>query len=189
MAWRKDIVMTYFITYPRCFVKRAPLEATANSLSKGDAELMVLYDQYINAKIDTSTWEFRKRVLSIAMRLFDGFGQFVDDQSRDPNVNGYNLDFLKDTLNYIETGERKLGCEQWIELVNEVEEISTVHTGQRLNVTAYKGLRSTSDTIQKWLSWPRGFEDLMLSLYVFFGGQRVPYFNSTTERTPVGIAD
>jgi hypothetical protein len=180
--------MPNFATYPRCYVRRLPQDCS-NSFSQGDAELMVLWDLFMNCKVDTSTWQYRKRILAAAMRLFDGFSQWVDDNSRDPNVAGYTLDFLKDTLTYLETGKRRLHPLQWLELMPEVEEISTVHGGQRLNVTPAHGLRSTSEALQLWCSYQGGFEDLVLSLYLFFGGQRMPDAPDDREHRTVGIAD
>lgn len=175
------------ITYPRCYCRFAPEGEDDNSLSAGDPELMVLWDLFINGKLDTTTWSFRKRALTMACRLFGNFGEWVRLQGRNPQVSGYNLQFLEDTLNYIETGKRKLDPQAWLELVNEVEEVTTVRHGQRQDV-GLRSLSSTTGAVQKWCSWPVGFSDMMVSLYVFFGGQRALYH--TPERhEPVGIAD
>jgi hypothetical protein len=177
--------MPSFTTYPRCYIKRLPADKGANALSKGDAELMTLWDLYMNSQVDTTTWGFRKRVLAVAIRLFDHFPDFVNDQSNSPLVVGYNLDFLKDTLNYIETGVRRIGVLQWLELVSEIDEVSTVDTGQHLNLATYRGLRCTADTITKWWSWPEGFEDSLLSLFVLFGSQRnVNASGDSQSKTP-----
>lgn len=180
--------MPRFVTYPRCYVRRAP-EGIGSGQVEGDSELMVLWDIYMTCKLDTTTWGFRKRVVNTAMRLFENFGSWVGDQNSSPNVVGYNADFLADTLNFIETGKRKLHPLQWLDIVNETAEIATVDDNHTVAGGNYKGLTFTHDVLQKWMSWPLGFEDLMLSLYIFFGGQRNPYSDAQAQHYRVGVAD
>lgn len=183
--------MPAFESFPRCYTRRLlPVEGTTNRVNDGDPEFMALFLAYANRTLDTTTWTFRKRLLGeVAPRLFgESFGQWVEDQSRNANVAGYNLDFLKDTLEYIQTGQRRMNPLSWLELVTELDEIATVHSGQMLGGLG-KGLRSTTMTLQQWCRHPSGFEDLMLSMYLFFGTQRSPEDLDMPEHVPVGIAD
>jgi hypothetical protein len=180
--------MAYFKTYPRCYTTRL-ITAKDNEYSKGDHELAVVYDLYINRKVDTDSWEFRKQVLAVALRLLANFKQWVNDQSVNANVMGYNLEFLKDTLNYIQTGNRRIGVLQWLELTTEVDQIASVNPNQKLSRVDYPGFLTTPHAIQKWCSWPNGFEDLLLTLNVLFGIARAPIYEEPAEHHPVGIID
>lgn len=183
--------MPAFESFPRCYTRRlCPQEGTVNRVNDGDQEFMALFLAYANRTLDSTTWSFRKRILGeVAPRLFgDSFAQWVEDQSRNANVAGYNLDFLKDTLEYIDSGKRRINPLQWLELVTELDEVATVHNGQMLGGLG-KGYGSTQNTIQRWCRHPNGFEDMMLSMYIFFGTQRSPLEQEAPPHVPVGIAD
>lgn len=181
--------MSYQMTYPRCFTTGLRKDAGGNRLCKGDPEIIALYQIYLNRTVDTSGWSFRKRVLANALRLFGEFKLWTETQSVNPVINGYNLEFLSDTLNFIQTGQRRMGIMQWFELLNEVSEISTVDQHTRLSPITIPALQSTERTLQKWCSHPNGFDDLMLSLNVFFGAERAPDFIEPPEHRRVGIID
>jgi hypothetical protein len=180
--------MNTYMIYPRCFTTRLP-NGQKSDTSEGDAQLTALWDLYVNKKVDTDTWSFRKDVLACALRLFKDFRNWTADQSENPNIVGYNLEFLKDTLNYIATGVRRMGVPAWLELCTEIDQVSTIARGSRLSDIKNPVLLSTTHAVQQWCSWPNGFEDLLYTMQVLFGESRDPETREPPEHRTVGVAD
>lgn len=172
--------MSQIIVYPRHFTSRSPV-GNGVVVSRGDETLETLYQFFMDPNVNSTSWTYRKRVLDTALRLFGDFGEWLNDQRSNPRISGYNLEFLKDTLNFIRTGRRVLSIQTAIELVSEnIPHGITAAANQSTPSELILGREtSTISIIQAWCGQPalfedraRGFEDLLLSMYVFFGASR-----------------
>jgi len=156
------------VVYPRLY--RGLLPGPDDTImSRGDQTVSELFRIYAAGAVDTRTMEFKLRVLDSAIRLFGDFHEWTKLQRNNPNLLGYNLEFLRDTLKYLATGERELPPLVWLDLVSE----RSIHTTQAHHLTLSELYTpkelETPQVIQIWCSRKGGFDDLVQSLYLLFG--------------------
>ncbi len=166
--------MSQITVYPRLYTSRRDIGGSV-LVSKGDATVETLYGFLVNRSVNVGSWEFQKRVLEAALRLFGNFDEWLRDQRDNPRVVGFNADFITDTLNFIQTGERQMAVQNWLELVSEGDD--TVHSVSPTKYLAARRSGSDQTTVRvlkDWCSQPNGLEDLLCSLNVFFGHSRHP---------------
>lgn len=163
--------MSHLITiYPRLYTTRSLGSGVVTST--GDITVTTLYQFLLDRTVNTVSWDYRKRVLATAMRMFGDFDQWLKDQRNNPQLVGFNFDFLVDTLQFIRTGNRQMAVANWLEIVGE----SVMHSNSPNHLPG-SGLsldqsETTNALIQQWCSWPNGIEDLLCTLYVLFGPAR-----------------
>lgn len=156
------------VVYPRLY--RVTLPGPDDTInSRGDETVTELFRVYEAGAVDFNTMEFKLRVLDAAVRLFGDIREWMLLQRNNPNILGYNLDFLRDTLKYITTGERTMGPLVWLDLVAH----RSVHTTLANHLTLHeltipKDIK-TPEVLQLWCSRKGGFEDLIQTLFLFFG--------------------
>lgn len=169
--------MTQIIVYPRRFTSRNHREGSEVSgvvLSKGDITVQTLYELSENRLANTQSWNYRASVLDSALRLFGDFATWLNDQRRNPNLVGYNQEFLNDTMNFIHGGDRIMAVIGWMDLLADAGNLGRVIPVSALNPSRLvlgKG-ESTVEVLQQWLARPYGMEDLVQTLYLFFGQAR-----------------
>lgn len=159
------------ISYPRCYVSVDKSDGVI--ISKGDQTVQYLYDFHVNRTGNTTNWQFRKQVLQSALRLFGELDQWLLLQARNPRVAGNNAAFIHDTLNFIRTGERQLAIENWIELLDEDDDMSPIPTlGHAKETFALHAGETTIQLLQNWAKQAGGMQDLLCTLHVLFGQAR-----------------
>lgn len=176
--------MSQLIVYPRHYTSRSPVGSGVSS-SQGDAEVVALYKFYLDRRSNSQTWSFRKETLLCALRLFGDFGSWLSDQVNNPRIGDFQYDFLKDTITYVLTGDRALSIRTWMDLLSDskAETPKGIQSSKKASLTLGKTM-STIAVLQSWCGQPakfedraRGFEDLLFSLYVFFGPE--PFYGPT----------
>lgn len=168
--------MSNFITYPHGFKSLNTRDVDDKNVFVYDREIENLYRGYINRDVDFENWDYRLNVLEEAFRLFgDNFEEWVLYQiNKNTLVYDHSLEFLLDTLNFITGTGRKVSTFVWRELLlTNPEQKSNIEISNR-RIRNLKDLfpkipSATSDVIQLWCSQEEGFEDLIISLFVFFG--------------------
>lgn len=162
--------MSTITIYPRLYTSRRQA-GEGVVVSKGDETVQVLHDLLLDRSFNTVRWGYRSQVLDNAVRLFGDFGPWLQDQLNNPRVVGYNLEFLKDTLQYVRTGRRDLCLANWIDLVAEGDgRVQAAEiTRSRANNLALAQGESTTKLLQTWCSRTGGIEDLMSTLHILFG--------------------
>ncbi len=163
--------MTQIVVYPRLYQTQVP-GPDDKLQSRGDQTVTELFRIYEQGVQDTRNLNFRFRVLDCAIRLFGDFREWMLLQRNNPNLVGYNLEFLRDTLKYVATGGREITPLIWGDLVSEKNDHSSSAnhlTAQDLSIP--KNL-STAEFIQLWCSRKGGFDDLIQTLFVLFGTAR-----------------
>ena len=142
-----------------------------NSVFNNDIE--VLYSQHTKKSARTNTFDFHELILTAALSAFGTtkFIEWLEIQSKSPNVTYVHSKFLLDTLKFIETGKREMVLENWEPLLNshalsgEYENI--IDDALRLN----KNVRiiDLKDVIRFWCGHPGGLTDLLTTLHILFG--------------------
>ncbi len=162
--------------YPRLYTSRLP-EGEGVQVSQGDQSVELLYKSMIDRNTNTRSWPFYRAVLTNALRLLGDFKTWVREQQENPNIVGYNREFLNDTLNFIKTGQRALPVLTWYDLVTEGGEGHHAHAiPQRLRESqpVLKASDASVQLLQQWISQPNGLEDLLTTLHLLFGNARNP---------------
>lgn len=162
------------IVYPRLYTTRLP-DGDSVVVSEGDESIEMLYKILLDRNTNSRSWPFYRNVLSNAMRLFGDLRTWIQDQKSNPNLVGYNAQFLMDTINFIETGKRELSVGTWSDLLTEG---GTAHHANAVppHLTNSRATSEISDSsnlfLQKWVSQPNGLEDLLMTLHLCFGKAR-----------------
>lgn len=187
--------MAYYIKYaPRGFSGGPALELDDREVQAGDPNVMIIYREYVNPGFETRTWHFKRRVIDLALRVFDrtkGFS-FVE-QDRNNHLVGFNYKFLLDTLRFIATGRRSMDIQMWGDLM-EQSPTTTPHTVEGrsaiLNrIAEYRLNMEPTALIQKWLEQKGGIEDLIVTMHLMFGDRIVNSDNRTGLSQGTGVQD
>lgn len=164
------------LRYPRGFVS-APMafpsvaDYRASTDVDYDEEVVSLYHLYMTKQIVPESWTYRSRVIDAATRLFGDFRQWCHNQAAyNDHIYELNFDYLVDTLNFIRNGERAVSALTLRELLLEKPAARHgVATPARADALRLNDVKEFENYIGKWVSHEKGFEDLLLTLYVFFG--------------------
>ncbi len=142
-----------------------------NHIFNEDVE--ILYSQFTKKTARTGTFEFHELILQAALQAFgtNRFIEWLDIQSKSPNVTYLHSQFLLDTLLFIDTGKRSMVLENWEPLLN-----SHAISGEWFDVTNAAveinknyTMVNLKDVIRHWCAKPGGVGDLMITLHILFG--------------------
>lgn len=155
--------------------------ANRNDVDHSNPDVEALYAQYIRREAQTLSFDYRKKVLIVALAAF-GTSQFdfwYRLQLKSPTIADLHRRFLEDTLRFIRTGKREMALETWNVLVtaddkgeqkSELSEYANEFFGiSSGGYSRYSQNTSLTEVIQNWCSQPNGFEDLLGTLHVLFG--------------------
>lgn len=187
--------MAYYIKYaPRGFSGGPALELDDREVQLGDPNVMILYREYVNPGFETRTWFFKRRVIDLALRVFDRAKGFsFAEQDRNNHLVGFNYKFLLDTLRFIATGRRSMDVCMWGDLMEQTPTASLhVIEGRSaiLNrIAEYKLNMDPPALIQKWLEHKGGIEDLVTTLHLMFGDRIIKSDNRTGLSQATGVQD
>jgi len=163
--------MSQVVIYPRLYQVKTGGEGPMVS-SLGDQAVSELYRIYEIGDKDTRGLTFRFRVFDCALRLFGDFREWMVLQRNNPNLVGYNLEFLRDTLSYILHGTRRMSPMIWGDLVKESQDYTSTPHHLVLPDLQVPSDITTAQVLQLWCSRKGGFEDLLQTLFVLFGTER-----------------
>lgn len=149
-------------------------------------EVELLYNSYIGKTIESSTKEFKKQVLIVALEAF-GTQRFDLWYLAQLNSLAYDENhslFLDDTLNFISGKRREMSPMVWAGLIqmgkNPPGQDSPSEVAKKYfdfdylkrsgNLVTNQNQHTLVNTIQTWCSRPNGFDDMLTTLHVLFGG-------------------
>ena len=180
--------------YPRGFLGEQTIpQAGMSSRSRPVPHQAVetLYTQYINRAVNTTSTEFRRKVLIVALRAFGtrDFEVWLSSQRQSPAAGDNHKGFLEDTVQFLATGKRDLDVMSWLTILDggDTGEVSSDHSdlAKEFFGISSNGLnreprnRSMVDVVQAWCAHPGGIEDILCTLHVLFG-------NVTTKTIAMG---
>ena len=132
----------------------------------GDAELVDLLKLIQINRLSNISSQHKLQFIDIAKRLFNEFDRFIDYNIANNNlVHGKYLDFIIDTVEFINGGIRSMDIHFWLNYLDfETKKASPTDKPRvvELNLTG-------ANYIGKWLRQPNGFEDLVATLTILFG--------------------
>lgn len=138
-----------------------------------------LFSQLSKGERNLSSFSFRRAILIEAIRAFGtySFREWCTLQETSYYFTEHHRNFLNDTFNFIQTGERSYGLRPWeYVLRRENATISSNDTKFKYDdyFQSFKDIGrevdfSTLATIQRWVEQPKGFEDLITTLRLVFG--------------------
>lgn len=122
--------------------------------------------------------DFREQVLKVALIAFgtQNFRQWVNAQHDTGTTGELHIEFLQDTLNFIQYGKRNLSLSNWLPMLT-LSDLGSNATPLSEEVkkffidpeTQRERNATLVDVIQRWCSQDGGFEDLIQTLHVLFG--------------------
>lgn len=138
-----------------------------------DERVRDLMLEYTTFPTRTVHWDFRRRVITEAIRLFGGnYNWFIMQDANAQRVN-WNYKFLLDTIRFIATGRRELDINSWPMMLTDEPPTGLQLIGARSDIAdLFRKLAlqtSTEAMIQKWCMQPKGFDDLMNTMNLLFG--------------------
>lgn len=144
------------------------------------AEVTELYTRWCGNAGALKDFDFRERIIQAAFSSFghQSFYVWLRHQAEKPTVSDLHKAFLVETLQYLLNGSpRGIENVQWIRLLEATQQTHSV----RVDVDKYFGTETMgvlatqrvpvalSSVIKAWISMERGFEDLLITLFVIFG--------------------
>ena len=157
---------------------RAPVEVNVN--------IEQLYRKRLNNESHLATFEFREKLLIIALNTFgtSDFCYWFRTQHVSPATGDLHRRFLDDTLRFILTGRREMFLETWNTLLtlSDIDgNITPLSTYAKEFFCMDSNTASSPpkqniklrEVIQQWVSRPNGFEDLLGSLHILFGNTTI----------------
>jgi len=141
-----------------------------------DPVIEQLYKLYMSRLVPQESVEFKLQVVQRCARIFGDFKSWLRLQvTANDNIYGWNLEFLKDTLEYIRTGQRKTSISTWQELLLEYPDPHPGTAGhQRMKLIGAEDLSDLNDVIGMWCSHKGGFIDMLCTAHVLFGVSKKP---------------
>lgn len=177
---------------PRGFSGGPALKLEGRKQDQGDPDVVELYAEYMNAGVDSLTWTFRKKAITVALDAFDVIDGFsFTAQDANDHVFDYNYLFLLDTIKYLATGKRTQDLSTWGELITQLPE---ARRGVERNRTQIEDcireldLTMSAEAIVKaWCSWPQGIDDMICTLHILFGEHKTPVSIVTDLEQDTGV--
>lgn len=174
--------------YPRGFLGEVITGAAASRMGQGqfrsvpNPSVEALYVQYINRACNTTTVEFRRKVLTVALKAFGtrDFEVWISSQRQSPVAGDNHNGFIDDTLQFIMEGKRDLAIENWLPLIELADQGERMHE-HTPRAREFFGIqepgfhyrqpqnRNMIDVIQSWCSHSSGIEDMLCTMHVLFG--------------------
>lgn len=158
-------------------------------IRQGDPRVHALFVEYTNFPKQAVTWDFRKRVIDLALDLFQGEYSWFIRQDANALLKDQNYAFVLDTVRFIASGTRKFSIHTWPALLTyEVPVVNESVEGRREIYLLTQKLDVPTQAelfIAKWLSHKGGFDDMMYTLNMLFGN--VPEKVSTEDHSEQSI--
>lgn len=136
------------------------------NMREGDAELVELLKVVQVSRLEHISSAHKLQLIDIAKRLFGDFDAFVNYNCvENPLVHGKDLDFLIDTVEFVNGGIRSLDITTWFNYLDQLpKKPAAIPDNRRISLN-----RTGSNYIAKWLRQPNGFQDLVATITIMFG--------------------
>lgn len=139
---------------------------------EGDPIIMALFNEYMSKSYIRNSADFQLQVIKRLLQLTGPFNTWMERQvNRNRYCYDQNYEFLMDTFKFIHTGRRSISnLLTWYQLLSEYPEPEVGITQDRWNSILRKtSSNPTEDLLAKWISYPTGLDDIMMSAFIFFG--------------------
>ena len=132
----------------------------------GDPELVELMKTIQINRLSHVSSQHKLQLIDIAKRLFGDFDSFVSYNIVENNlIHGKSLDFLIDTVEFINGGIRSMDIGLWMNYLDFETKKPPLQAKPKV-----VELNSTgANYIVRWLRQPNGLEDLVSTIAILFG--------------------
>lgn len=124
---------------------------------------------------ETIPWDDKVKGIKLAKGVFGpSLNAWIVSQSKGGYLTGRRLEFVLDTLYFIQTGKRKVSASNWYELLEDYPKPEPFSLGARefKSLQKFETLLTDRDFIAQWCSHKNGFEDMICTLSAIAGGHR-----------------
>lgn len=141
-----------------------------------------VYNQMIRRQVLHTDFEFRERVIKIALKAFgvNSFQLWAELNLQSPTFTQTHADFLNDTVRFITTGKRDMKVDMWERLIGPGSNDPNAKPELDKNLFAslpqgyswrsrMESPTNLHNVLAMWLSRQGGFTDLVTTLYTLFG--------------------
>lgn len=112
-------------------------------------------------------------VLLMVERLKQLIGNFKDwlwiNVTSNKAIHGYSIDFLKDTINYVATGQRRYSISTWDGVVVKNPGVGPVDAHSRVDEFNDIHIPTVEDLLTNWLKHKDGVCDMFYAAHILFG--------------------
>lgn len=145
---------------------------------EGDKELNELMKRIATVRLTNISSSDKLKLVDCAKRLFGDMDAFITHNlTKNPRVQGMNLDFIIDTVDFINGGVRSLSIMTWTNCLDQTPKKNTLGLDDR----SFSFSKVGSNYIAKWLRQPNGFSDLAATLILIFGLREVDPSNTVNS--------
>lgn len=152
---------------------RSPIYGDMKEVPAADEKIVEAWQSEIaGAHSQSVSWAEQRKVINRALDLLGHFPEFLDAQDKNSRLTPHMRAFLEDTLDFINTGRRKVAIisrAQCIFFEKEKQDVpryvpgrSTPKLRKMLNVRG-------EDFMYHWLNHKDGFNDMLATMNVLFG--------------------
>lgn len=161
---------TSFQYYPTGF--RIPLTSGFKSETLEDEAWCAHYAQLQKGIQSGDSIEFRKDTIRHARRLFGNFLDFLDAQDQNTRLCNNGYEYLKDTIEFLNTGRRTISAGSRLGLIaTDIKEHRQNNPKAENRRTRLRSLLEINpdEFIFVWLNHPGGFADMLCTVNLLFG--------------------
>lgn len=139
-----------------------------------------IWENYTSGAPEVKTFEFREFVLRNAVKVFgrDYLYDWIEQQKISPNWDEYHQRWICETLEYVfRNRPRQFSPSNWIALLSATPAKEVRNQDNRLVSEIFFDKERIGENFTmtqffiEWLKQPRGFEDLVESLFVLYGSR------------------
>lgn len=136
------------------------------NVKDGDPAVVALTKQLQLTRLSNLSSTDKLAFIDCAKRLFGDFDAFVKYNIENNNlVHGHDLEFLLDTVEFVNGGVRSLSIDTWMSLLDQKPKKPNPSPAVPYVTLNYTG----TNYIGKWLRQPNGMADLISTLIIMFG--------------------
>ena len=134
-----------------------------------------LYTDYIKNIDRTTSFEFKVNILQVALAAFGtlDFKEWVEVQYKILQTGDNHSRFIKDTIQFIQTGRRDMSLETWHSLLKMTDEGNQIGDIPKEISEYIENNNDLVEIIVDWCSKKNGLEDLLGTLHILFGNVKV----------------
>lgn len=130
-----------------------------------DATINKLWLEYQKRYSRTASMSMTLRLTKRLAELIGEMDTYLFHQVTCKQNGEYVIDFLKDTIQFTQTGYRKFPLSVWKELLDSTDEQCSYET----DVFNDTHIPSIEELLSNWCSTEQGLDDMFFSAYILFG--------------------
>lgn len=159
----------------------AVLDSNDSSVVTANAAIEDLFNRMVNRDLLINNFDFCSDIYSEVFKAFGtkDFEAWYLTQFHSPAFGQLHLDFIDDCIRFCLTGTRRVSLNSWDALIQMNDEKiqnmllsddAKFYFGKdSVRALSPNGKERMVDLVQRWISKPRGTQDLLYSAHILFG--------------------